>query len=87
MIALDADMPHAHLGLNRVRLVDDDDAARRVGRRERTSPAEPRARSQSPKTFFTPCERFLGGEVADDGEDGVVRNEVAAGETRRGRRA
>ena len=33
--------------------------------------------SQSPNTFFAIDERFLGGDVADDGEDRVVRREMA----------
>ena len=42
---------------------------------ERARPATS-LRSQSPNTFLTAVERFLGGHVADDGEDRVVGHEI-----------
>ncbi len=70
-------MPDAHLRLHGVRLVDDDDAPRRSGRR-----AQRRHRHVAPlpvaEHATDALERLIGRDVTHDGEDGVVRHEGAA---------
>ncbi len=75
VIATDTDVAGPHLGLHGIRLVDDDDAACRIrwlgdGLR-RDIAALPVA-----EDLGDPGERLLLGDVANDGEDGVVWHEV-----------
>ena len=77
MRSRDSEMADPDLRLHRVRLVDHDHPPRRVRRLNERFGRQiflvPIA-----EHFFRGRERFLGGHVADDRQDGVVRREVAA---------
>jgi hypothetical protein len=76
VLAGNRQLAHADLGLHRIRLVDDDDPARRLRRLGEATCGHIRLRPRA-EYFLGGRKRLAAGHVPDDRQDHVVRNEIA----------